>query len=1588
MKRKKIVVPVLFLALVLMVISAFVLAFDNESTLKFAKSLNLSEYKTLPDNSSSNKIIVDANKSIIKELDGVTDVKKTDNMYFLTFDSVKSSDKAYEKLRKEKISVNKDLKVKIQTEVNEMPESIKNNKKGVKVAVIDSGVNGADTSLDVTGEGVSDLSGHGTLIANIIEDVTDNGADIISIKAFDKDGNGSIATLYSAVKLAIENDVDIINLSATTGYKVKADCVVDAIKEATDKGIKVVCAAGNYSADTKDFATANIKEADVVSAVNEDGSFADYSNYGSTVDYSALGTYKRESGTSIATACVTAYMIKYGNDFNNKGIDLGDKGYDVYYGNGTYGVNVKEGNLPKDGFESVIFHDDWKGLSDEEFRKAVYDAKESYLSVWLNSLSREDLRIALMKDSILNWNRYEYDNGKVSSKINYAEYLMSLKVSDVSTMAILDKKSGFYNLRIFDYGTSETSQKTLFTSRIAASVSSTDNIPQKIKWSVVAQTNTCNFVLTSASNSAKTENSTENQYTIFPVYFSYTKPGHRYADSERVYVSNKDKAKFDTDSTLNNGGVHTTAFTETLRMKINAKNLGINATSDGKTGHGTYTIKLHNPKLIVSYDNNGGTGAPSTQSVYYNSSLTLSSTKPKRNGRKFIGWGKSKTDTTSSFSSGASKTAYQLKSFTNGTKFTENKLSLFALWDYYWTTVKFYKDSVNLDGTAYITYDNTLVNIKYTLANQNKDVSTYNSHKPTKAGAKFVGWNTKYDGSGDTVITSAMLSSSKLNVTGVSNSYWKSGYWQYSNTGDKELVLYPKWQDKKANITYDANSNEVVGDKTKTFKVSSMDETIVKINMFTRDGYILKDWNTKADGSGTSYKEGQSMGHYPDVNNDNNEDITLYAQWVKADYYRGLQFRNIKSGTPPKEPEYTPISEEYGYYNSVNIFKKDTENIPVPNVTFDVECDDGSITTVTTDENGNALAEFEFSVSTEDYDKTYYYCSNYDELDESVKQQVAESGYYLTENEARADARKDLKSYVKDIEKKYTIKEVKYPDYVLPADDITITLKGEDASQNVTVIDSLNIEPQILSGECTLTPVFKIRKINKQNEILPGVKINIYSDKDKKNLLVAGTTDDKGEITYEGTPVTYRTKEYKYVDVVDYGEVSDRLKAYCKSKGYYTSYSEAMEAYKQDANYDIVQGRDENGSLSAREKEMERTYYYQELEALDGYKLDNTLHEVTVFWYKSNDVNNNIITNADKKDEFDAEADDDVEEGNGEVVPNGNDGEEVDYATKFINYQEYKLKEIEDSESFNQTLTLIKKGSLGNLLPNATFEITVDGVKKEYITDNDGKITITNTFNTKTENTYKYIENLSYVSDEDINNLISSSTDKEQIFKTIDEAKKAARKEVEEQREKAYHIHEVTPPKGYEACEDSDIVLKYNESKEVELTDKNIASIRIKKNDSEQNPMENAVFVLYSTVNNESEPYDYKGEKYYPVKEEKTDKNGEIIFNNLTSSKDVKYIIVEKITREGKTLLLEPINVGILPKESDVKPSDNYNGTVVNMNDKYYYYDVTYTVTNDNTYELPKTGANIPYVGLLGIVIALAGSIFLIRKKEEKRINE
>lgn len=62
-------------------------------------------------------------------------------------------------------------------------------------------------------------------------------------------------------------------------------------------------------------------------------------------------------------------------------------------------------------------------------------------------------------------------------------------------------------------------------------------------------------------------------------------------------------------------------------------------------------------KYTVSFNANGGSGAPSSKTKYYGKTLTLPTTKPTRTGYKFQGWGTTSTDTTVNYNPGGSYTA-------------------------------------------------------------------------------------------------------------------------------------------------------------------------------------------------------------------------------------------------------------------------------------------------------------------------------------------------------------------------------------------------------------------------------------------------------------------------------------------------------------------------------------------------------------------------------------------------------------------------------------------------------------------------------------------------------------------------------------------------------------------------------------------------------------------------------------------------------------------------------------------------------------------------------------------------------------------
>jgi len=86
----------------------------------------------------------------------------------------------------------------------------------------------------------------------------------------------------------------------------------------------------------------------------------------------------------------------------------------------------------------------------------------------------------------------------------------------------------------------------------------------------------------------------------------------------------------------------------------------------GSISNGTYTYGASSGTLTanwtintwtVSYNANGGAGAPDSQTKTYGQTLTLSSTVPTRTGYSFLGWSTSSTATTATYQPGGSYTA-------------------------------------------------------------------------------------------------------------------------------------------------------------------------------------------------------------------------------------------------------------------------------------------------------------------------------------------------------------------------------------------------------------------------------------------------------------------------------------------------------------------------------------------------------------------------------------------------------------------------------------------------------------------------------------------------------------------------------------------------------------------------------------------------------------------------------------------------------------------------------------------------------------------------------------------------------------------
>ncbi len=171
-------------------------------------------------------------------------------------------------------------------------------------------------------------------------------------------------------------------------------------------------------------------------------------------------------------------------------------------------------------------------------------------------------------------------------------------------------------------------------------------------------------------------------------------------------------------------------------------------------------------------------------------------------------------------------------------------------------------------GTRYVNVQSKKYEVKYngngstsgTMSNSTHtyDVSknlTANSY--TKTGYHFDEWNTNADGTG----TAYTNGQTVKNLT---------------STNGATVNLFAQWLPNTYSIQYHTNGGSgTMSNSSHTYDTAKKLST----NAFTRSGWKFIGWNTKADGSGLTYSNNQTV---KNLTSTNNATIHLYAQWDQA----------------------------------------------------------------------------------------------------------------------------------------------------------------------------------------------------------------------------------------------------------------------------------------------------------------------------------------------------------------------------------------------------------------------------------------------------------------------------------------------------------------------------------------------------------------------------------------------------------------------------------------------------------------------------------------------------------------------------------
>ena len=289
-----------------------------------------------------------------------------------------------------------------------------------------------------------------------------------------------------------------------------------------------------------------------------------------------------------------------------------------------------------------------------------------------------------------------------------------------------------------------------------------------------------------------------------------------------------------------------TRGTSAVKRYVAAKLTNIDRVGGTMTVSTSYTIPALT-KYTVSYNANGGSGAPSAQTKYYGKSLTLSSTKPTRTGYIFKGWATS--------SGGSMK-------YASGASYTSNaSITLYAVWQANTYTVKYNANG----GTGAPSSQTKTHGVTLTLS----------STKPTRASVVDDGVTTSYTFKGWSTSSTATTASYAAGA---------------KYTANASVTLYAVWVKTSTVTQYDVIYNTNGGSSISSQIKKKGTSLTLRTTIPTKNGYTFKGWGLSEDTTTVSYAAGAVYS--------TDADIILYAIWTP--WTHTVQFNlNDGAGTVP-----------------------------------------------------------------------------------------------------------------------------------------------------------------------------------------------------------------------------------------------------------------------------------------------------------------------------------------------------------------------------------------------------------------------------------------------------------------------------------------------------------------------------------------------------------------------------------------------------------------------------------------------------------------------------------------------------------------